>query len=432
MLAAGAALGPSGCERGVDLPAELAWPALPRPTYTGQPRLALTNNGDDTLAMVSLDDLSKPRLLDRVPVGKSPIELEGPHHLIASPDGAFIYFNLSNYVVGAGGGPHGSHGTGTVPGSVIKIDVRTNRKVGSVLVDRSPGDLILSRDGTLAFVSHYDLARWTDQQIKGRPAIDGYSKIAIVDTRTMALLSLTPVCPATHGQGLSPDETELYVTCASDEVAVLDVRDPRAPKVQATVRVGPMPGQSVYEPYALTVYNHPTTPAGTADRDHGTVWVSDLKSRDVRVFDPRTRQMDGRAVSVAGAAMFSAFSADHHTLYVPVQGASDPTPDTGCNGDCVFAVSIPADGQPLTRKRLQLGAGTCLNAHALHTLGGVSGIADGSRAALVCEGDHQSRLGTLAFLDLTSGAPGVSLLGSVETGVFPDGVTYLPPLPASP
>src|SRR6185369_4904641 len=159
-------------------------------------------------------------------------ELEGPHHIASSPDGKFLYVNLSNYVPGTGSGPHGSHGTGTVPGSLLKIDAATSAKVGEVLVDRSPGDVILNHAGNLAFVTHYDQLRLITQLGAGTPPESGYSAIAVVDTEKMVRISLTPVCPTAHGEGLSADEKTLYVTCAlSDELAVVDVSNPAKPVV---------------------------------------------------------------------------------------------------------------------------------------------------------------------------------------------------------
>ena len=136
-------LGSAGCDRPVSLPAGLAWDDPPPATYIAQPRLGVTNNGSDTLAMVSVDSLDSPRLLGTVHVGNNPIELEGPHHLARSPDGQFIYFNLSNYVVNGGSGPHGAHGTGTVPGYLVKLDVRTGRPLAQarfeLIADRALG-----------------------------------------------------------------------------------------------------------------------------------------------------------------------------------------------------------------------------------------------------------------------------------------------------
>ena len=112
--------------------------------------------------------------------------------------------------------------------------MRTGRPVARVLVDRSPGDVILSRDGRLAFVSHYDLLRFIGRD-PARPET-GYSKIAIVDTATMQLRSLTAVCPTAHGMGLDAAQRLLYITCSlSDELAVLDISDPAAPRLQGRV-----------------------------------------------------------------------------------------------------------------------------------------------------------------------------------------------------
>src|SRR5262249_41443808 len=154
--------------------------------------------------------------------------------------------------------------------------------------------------------------------LSGGPPESGYSALAIVDTDAMTRLSLTPICPTAHGEGLSADERTLYVTCAnSDQVAVVDVSDKMHPTVTARVAaraaVGPTPGtldQPSYAPYALSV-----------SPGDGMVWISDNKSADVRVLDPTTLRMDGsKTVNVNGVAMFSSFTPDGHTLFVPHQG----------------------------------------------------------------------------------------------------------------
>ncbi|HRI52139.1 MAG TPA: YncE family protein [Pseudomonadota bacterium] len=387
--------GLAGCEREVSYPPGLSWgdPALP--TYTSQQRLAVSCNGDDTLGFVSEDAPDRPQLLGAATVGSSPVEIEGPHHLTSSSDGKFIFFNLSNYVTNGGSGPHGAHGTGTVPGYLVKLDARTGRPLARVLVDRSPGDVIRSADDKLIFVSHYDLARLGDALTRGLPREQGYSSVAIIDAASIELLSMTPVCPTAHGMGLSPDGQRLYVTCSlSDELAVLDVRDPQKPQVTARVPVGPQPGQvgnPAYAPYALAV------DAG------GLVWISDNKSGDVRVFDPATMQPDpARVVKVGGVAMFADFSPDGQWLYVPHQG-----------DDHVSAINT----KTLELRDLALPKEACLAAHALRVL-------SPQTAAVVCEGDHLSRKGTVVMLDLTSW----SVRGFVEVGLFPDGLTRLPAL----
>jgi DNA-binding beta-propeller fold protein YncE len=386
-----------GCSGPVSFPANGGnWPAPTIQPFVHQARFAITDNLSDELSYI---DPVQPVLLGNVPVGDVPVELEGPHHIAASPDGKYIYYNLSNYVPGTGTGPHGAHGTGTVPGSVVKLDAVTNEKVGEVLVDRSPGDVILSQDGKTAYVSHYDLLRLQSALLSGMGLPDStYSDVAIVDTDTMTRLAMIPVCPTAHGEGLSLDGKTLYVTCAgSDELAVLDVTDRAHPTVTTRVTVGPTPGKlgtPSYSPYALAV-----SPVD------GTVWVSDNQSADVRVFDPATMMMDGsKVVNVDGVAMFGAFSADGKTIYVPHQQASDE----------LHAIDVAT----LQERPLLLPTSACLNAHAF-ALG-----PDGVNGIVVCEGDHVKRSGSVVFVNTAAFA----VTGFVNTGMFSDGAAWLPPM----
>ena len=121
-------------------------------------------------------------LLGELPVGDVPVELEGPHHLAASPDGKYIYYNLSNYVPGTGSGPHGSHGTGTVPGSLVKLDAATGEKVGRGAGRSQPRrrDPLDGRQARLRDALRSPAP--AGAAAEGRPAGDGYSDVAIVDT----------------------------------------------------------------------------------------------------------------------------------------------------------------------------------------------------------------------------------------------------------
>lgn len=389
------------CDRPVDLPADLSWGAPAAAPYAGTPRLVVTNNGDDTLTYLSLGPLAAPQRLGTAPIGQNPLEPQGPHHVAASPDGQFLYVNLSNYVSGGGSGPHGAHGTGQVPGYLAKFDARTNRLVAQVLVDRSPGDVILSRDGRLAFVSHYDLLRFISRD----PARSetGYSKIAIVDTATMQLRSLTAVCPTAHGMGLDAAQRLLYITCSlSDELAVLDISDPGAPRLQGRVPMvtGQAPEQpATAQPYALAI--HPTD---------GSVWVSNNLSYDVRVFEPAALAAGARGpqrvVRLGGVAMFAAFSADGATLFVPQQrGPQVP--------ERLSAIDVKSGA---VVQDLDVDPGACTAPHV------VTRLPDDSGLVLICEGDHQKKAGTALYLQ----AAPLLVRGSAPLGLFADGVAYLP------
>src|ERR1700682_3572367 len=115
-----------------------------------------TDNGSDLLSAV--DPVART-VKWSIPVGFIPVELEGPHHITADPAGQFVYVNLSEAVVGSGSGPHGSHGTGTIPGFVLKIRTSDSSQVAFAQVDPNPGDLIITADGKTLYVTHYDLLK---------------------------------------------------------------------------------------------------------------------------------------------------------------------------------------------------------------------------------------------------------------------------------
>jgi YVTN family beta-propeller protein len=214
----------------------------------------------------------------------------------------------------------------------------------------------------------------------------------------MRRLSMIRVCPTTHGMGLSPDEKTLYVTCSqSDELAVLDVSDPAAPTVIKRIPVGPAPGPTTdpaYVPYALSV--HP---------QDGTVWVSNNRTGDVRVYDPASGQMDpAKVVFLGGVAMFGSFTPDGRAILVPYQGA-----------DRLAAIEVAT----LIKTDVPMPAGSCLNAHAFRL------APSGTDGVLVCEGNKLDKPGTVVGVTLQP----LVATGFVSVGMFSDGAAWIAPAP---
>ena len=392
----------AGCSNGVNFPATgSTWPQPVVPDFAHKARFAISINLDDRVGFVNAD-VHAAQSFGTMPVGDVPVELEGPHHIAASPDGKYIYINLSNYVPGSGTGPHGSHGTGTVPGSLLKLDAATGERVGEVLVDRNPGDVILDSTGKYAFISHYDYLRLETQlSTAGADPTTGYSAVAVVDTESMTRISLTPVCPTLHGMGLSPDEKTLYAVCSlADSLAVIDVSDKAHPAVKQVVPVGANAGvgpNAIYQPYAVGV-----SPAD------GTVWIADTFSGDVRVYDSQKSAMDDtRTISLGGLGQpfFARFTKDGKTLLVPHQG------------DDALSVVDPATSKIL--QTVPFPTGSCLHVHAIQL------TPDEQGAVAVCEGDHVTKPGTIVFLTMNP----LTVTGFVQMGLYPDGAAWLPPIP---
>lgn len=354
-------------------------------------RLVITNNLEDTISFFDVGKLGEPAFpeLSRLPVGQSPVEIEAPHHAALSPAGDFFFVALTNYAPGVGTGPHGSHGTGDVSGTLLKIRASDNRTVGAARVDRSPGDLVVSADGRRVAVAHFDLLRITEASRGEAPDPD--ARVLLIDADTMAVQARVKVCPAPHGVLFSKDGKRLYAACYSDEVAVVRVDVPDFPVTR--VKVASNAGDAfrpIYAPYALA--ESPLT---------GDVFVSCVASAEVRVLLGASLTIDAaRTTLLAGTPFLSAFSPDGTTLWVPHQG------------DDKIADVDPATG--VQRRQLTPQKGSCTNVHQ------VFATRDGRFLAAVCEGFHILP-GTLVVLDTATGAT----VSTTNVGIYPDFVGFL-------
>ncbi len=368
-----------------------AWPETASAAAPDAGRLLVTNNLEDTASFFDVAKIGESPFpeLARVPVGINPIEVEGPHHAAIDPAGKFFYVGFSNNTPGVASGPHASHGSSDVNGSVLKIRASDNRTVGNARVDRNPGDLTLSADGKLLAVSHFDQLRIAESLTGEAPDPD--ARVLIIQTETMNIQARVKVCPAPHGVLFSKDAKRIYVACYSDEVAIIALDVPGYPVTRVKVAANAGDAfRAIYQPYALA--ESPLT---------GDVFISCPASGEVRVLAAATLTIDAaRTRLVGGSPFLSAFSADGNTLWVPHQGddrISDLDPTTGTQRR---QLTPPKDG--------------CTNIHS------VLPTPDGKFLIAVCEGFHVTA-GSIVVLDTATGAT----LSVTPVGVYPDFVGFL-------
>lgn len=362
----------------------------PVPAVSGETRILLTNNLDDTVSVVSLEKLlagGEGAELDRFVVGLVPLEREGPHHLAPAPDGRFAFVGISNFVPLSGSGPHGSHGTGTADGRALRVDLDTNVTVADVRVDPNPGDIRLTPDGKHLIMTHFDQAKIlaaADRGIFTGPDVD--ARLAIINAETMEREALVPLCPAAHGIAITSDSKTAICSCRSDEAAVVDIDAAVAGTDGAVTRVVLLdePGTAaapVCDPYAVTL-----------STDEETAFVSCYASGALIGVDVDTATRGATIAQEAGRAIFGD-SADDGTLAVAIQDSDG----------VVFA----KDG--VVTNFISLPPAVCELPHT------VTFIDDDTTLLVACEGNKQDP-GAVIALDVASG----DVLGRTVVGRFPD------------
>lgn len=353
--------------------------------------LFVTNSYSDTLSVL---DAQSGTILGTYPVGRDPVSLDGPHHVVVSKASNAVYLGLSYPIPDTGEGPHASHGSGIKPGFAQKLALSDLSIVGQVRVDNNPGEIVISADGKRLFTSHFDLIR----ALQNPTDIDAArATIAVIDTSTMALVnSPAPkritTCVAPHGMVLSePDASIAYVACyGEDSVAIVDVDKGTVERIP----VGPNAsgfGNPSHGPYSLAI-----------SPDGKTIAIGDTISTDVRFFDVTTKQMlPSQTMKVFGIPYFPAWSADGAQLVIPLQAP-----------DGVVVVDVATQQEVKYRP---FAGNECKLPHVTMRL------PDGT-VAITCEGDHVSP-GKVLWIDPST----LDTIRSQDVGVYPDALYFYKP-----
>ncbi len=349
----------------------------------------VTNSLSDTLSVL---DLGSMEVLATRPVGRNPVDIDGPHHVVVDNVDGHAYIALSYPASQLVLGPHAAHGSSASYGWVQKLRLDDLSVVAQVRIEPNPGDIVMSADRRWIVVSHFDLQRaieHPDDLGKARSAV------AVIDRASFGEPGVKPsfvtTCVAAHGMAFGPDG-ELYVACyGEDSVAVIDLsKEDLVPEFLAIGDgAGPF-GAPNYGPYALT-----TSPDG--------VWivVSNTVSNDLRFINRETGVVDSaRTIFTNAAPFFPTFADDGRTLAIVTQ-----QPDT--------LRLVDMEGELEDEVKTFLGD-ECPLPHVVTTEARLSG---GEEFVVVCEGDQKTN-GRVVRL-----SNGLEILGSVDVGVYPDAIT---------
>jgi len=385
VVATTVAVGCSGSTRDAD-DTGVAFPNR-RPTFESAGRRLgyVANRNSDTVSVLDLDAMT---LLASVPVGRDPVDIDGPRHVVLdSANGlgyvalSYPFANLSAHAI--------SQGATQRSGYVQALNLFDLSIAGDLRVDPSAADVAFSPvTGKLAVV-HDDMFRALQPDVTARRAnlvwVDPASAIA----KGTAEAHRVAVCAVPSAIAFNADGSRAFVACAGeDSIAVVDSA---SREVLSRVPAGIA---DVNKLYALVV-------DGARDR----LLVSNQLSLSVSVFDlsdtPHLLATAKRpAESRLGIPMFAVLLSDT-TLAVPFQAQ---------NGAALFDL---ATGEELLE--VVYSEADCTNPAELS-------VSSDSRLRLVCEGDHY-RPGAVVELDPKT----LEITSSVAVGLYPERMSILEP-----
>jgi YVTN family beta-propeller protein len=373
----------AACGTTADPAASDAYPnRRPKFESTGHVLGYVANRQSDSVSVLDLDTMSA---LGEAPVGRDPVDIDGPRHLVIDPETRTAYVVLSYPLVADS--PHAiANGGGPRAGYVVALALDDLSPLGSVRVAASPNDVALSDDRSALAVAHYDsvLALKNTTDIDARRATVAFIAPASDVARDSATLTSTTTCVAPASVVFGADGTRAFVACTGeDSLAVVDSVNH---VVLSRVPAGSYPAN---KPYALTRNAAATRLA-----------LSNQVAQTLVVFDTADTPALLTTAIVPGVPFFATWL-DEQRLLVPLQGPSGAAIVDATSGS-VLSSALYADAD-------------CNNPSDARLL------ADG-RLFLTCEGDHYGN-GSVVRIDPGS----LAIQARVDVGIYPDRLAVLEP-----
>lgn len=135
-----------------------------------------------------------------IPVGQSPVEMEGPHGLAITRDGRWLLMTTGH------GSPDGKYWRYALPADTLAGP--------GIFLGNFPASIDVTPDGLYAFIANFNLHGAMVQ-----------SSVSAVYTPTGTEVARIPTCTMPHGSRVDPSGTRQYSTCMMDDQLVeIDAR----------------------------------------------------------------------------------------------------------------------------------------------------------------------------------------------------------------
>ena len=131
--------------------------------------------------------------------GDMPVDIDGPHGIVVSPDRQFYYVSIAH---------------GRPFGLIWKYSTKDDRVVGKTTLGYFPATVDITRDGNFIFIVNFNLH---GDMVP--------SSVSVVSTPTMTEVARIQTCTMPHGSRLNPQGTKQYSACMMDDTLVeIDTR----------------------------------------------------------------------------------------------------------------------------------------------------------------------------------------------------------------
>jgi hypothetical protein len=318
-----------------------------------------------------------------VQVGRDPVDIDGPRHVVIDSVGGLAYLALS-YPYSQPGPHELASGATQRAGYVEALKLSDLSRAGELRVDPNATEVAFSKaTGGLA-VAHFDINLALQADVVSRRANLVLVEPADAITAGSAAPRRVSVCAAPAAIAFDGEGERVFVACAGEDS--LTVVDSRTDAVLSRVPAG---SAVVNKPYALV-----------ADPARARLLVSNQVAFAVSIFDMNDVPNLLSTLNVPGLPMFPAWVSDT-AVVVPFQGPS---------GAALFDART---GEQLVQ--IEYSDADCMNPAEFS-------LTSDFRLRLVCEGDHYGP-GAVVLVDPES----LAIKSTVSVEVYPERMGIVEP-----
>jgi DNA-binding beta-propeller fold protein YncE len=195
--------------------------------------------------------------------GDMPVDIDGPHGIVISPDRQFYYVSIAH---------------GRPFGLVWKYATKDDRVIGKTTLGFFPATMDITPDGNFLFVVNFNLH---GDMVP--------SSVSVVSTPTMTEVARIQTCTMPHGSRLNSQGTKQYSACMMDDMLVeidtaslkvarhfivtkgKELGETGAPKLKAAEAMSSMPGMNM--PGMKDTGGHGMEPPQPGDNSCSPTWA---------------------------------------------------------------------------------------------------------------------------------------------------------------